>query len=133
MKLDAKTIQGLAFLGLDGATVLIPVLALPVQVLEGLVTAIEESGEAGAEVPAHMAAQLASIAAGMAAARASAVTSYRAQHPQTDAPPTFVSGFTVVAGPAVAAGALPAAEKTGGGSESVQVIFTPTTQGEDPK
>lgn len=45
MKLDAKTLQGLAFLGLDGAAVLIPVLALPVQVLEGLVTAIEESGE----------------------------------------------------------------------------------------
>lgn len=122
MKLDAKTIQSMVLIGLDGAAVLFPVLALPVAALEALAKEFDAAEVVPTELPAHVAEQIASIAAGMAAARSSAVTSHMAHHP-----PTFVSGFTSTAGPATVAGALPVALKTGGGPESVQVFVPPAT------
>ncbi len=74
MTIDAGTIRYVTLV-LDGAAVVLPVIAPFVNILERLVEVAQEHGVIMTELPA---AQAEAMAAGMAAARASAVTSFQA-------------------------------------------------------
>ncbi len=78
MKVDAEEVRYVT-LALDGAAVVFPVIAPFVAIIERLVEVAEAHGVIPHELPAE---QVAAMAAGMAAARASAVTSWRARHPE---------------------------------------------------
>lgn len=79
MKFDAEQVEGIALQLLDGTAKVFPVTAPFVVLIKEILEVADEYGIIPHELPA---AQVAAMAAGMAAARASAVTSYRARHPE---------------------------------------------------